>query len=324
MIVNIVHPTFWTRQDYWDYQNQTPGMSGKWNDFQYRINDLSKRDSDFFVVHENIDEPMRVRARSGCFCLVTGEEKLIVENYHQDYLNQFDIIITSRDDIQHSNVIKGHYLHPWWIKKTYDELDAMECPKKPRVLSAVISNLTGSASHKNRFAFINKLKGHYKDNLDWFSKGESTYLPNKWDGLAPYEYSIVIENSYYPNYFTEKISDCFLAYTMPFYQGCSNIKDFFDERSFVQIDTRDFVKSIKIIDESIQAKLAKENFKYIQESRHLVLTKYHFLAALTNILEKVKKSEVRVNKTIKPHRYFNESKLKRLIKASAKIVNRLP
>ncbi len=321
MFVNIYHPLFWSRHDHWDYVNQTPGKSGVWNGLNYRIN-TSINETDFIVVHEEIDEIMTLRARAGCFCLVTGEEKSVVENYHQEYLDQFDLIITSRDDIKHQNIVNAHYLHPWWVKKTYDELNAMDCPKKLKILSSIISNLTASPGHKNRFAFINKLKGHYKDNLDWFSKGQNTYLPDKWDGLASYKYSIVAENSYYSNYFTEKISDCFLAYTMPFYTGCPNIGDFFDERSFVRIDINDFVKSINIIDESIQANLFEQNLTYIKESRNLVLNEYHFIAGLSNILRKIKKSEVKVNKTLKPHSFFKENKLKRLIKYPIKRILR--
>ncbi len=44
----------------------------------------------------------------------------------------------------------------------------------------------------------------------------------------PYRYSIVIENSDEPNYFSEKLIDCLLCRSIPIYWGCRNIDMFFD------------------------------------------------------------------------------------------------
>lgn len=289
-----------------------------WKGVTYQINDSGSTEGDFVVVHDDIDKAMKLKTSIGGFVLVTGEEKSIKQKYHQDYLDQFDLIITSRDDITHPNVIRCHYLHPWWVKKNYNELMAMSYPGKTKMLSAIISNLTALPSHKERFAFINKLKGHYKDDLDWFSKGENTFLPDKWDGLAAYQYSVAIENSSHTNYFTEKITDCFLAYTMPFYSGCPNIKDFFDERSFISINTQDFKQAIETIDLAIRENVREKNIGFIKEGRRLVLEKYHFIAALTNILHQQKKQRLKATKTIRPQIYFNDGKVKRLVRGSLK------
>jgi hypothetical protein len=314
MIVNVYHPSFWTNHGHWKYLNQTPGNSGIWNSISYRINPQKLSEADFVVVHEDIDHTLKAKVQQGGVCLVTGEEKSIKKSYQQDYLDQFDFVITSRDDISHPHVMRCHYMHPWWVDKSYDELMAINHPIKTNQLSAIISNLAVSPTHKDRFAFINKLKGHYKDDLDWFAKGEKTFLADKWDGLAPYHYSIAIENSYYTNYFTEKITDCFLAYTMPFYAGCPNINEFFDDRSFVKIDIHDFQKSIHTIDEAMGGQRSKKNQSYIRESRALVLEKYHFLAALSDILKRKEKTNVTVRKTLHPQNYFDGGKVSQLIK----------
>jgi len=194
----------------------------------------------------------------------------------------------------------------------------MRYQEKPKVLSSIISNLTVLPSHKERFAFINKLKGHYKDQLDWFSKGENTFLEDKWDGLVDYKYSIAIENSSYDNYFTEKLSDCFLAYAYPFYSGCSNISDFFDERSLIIINVKDFKQAIDTIDTAIRENVYEQNLLYIAESRRLVLEKYHFLAALTDILQRQQKQQSKVTKTMRPESYFRTGKVERVIKTTVK------
>ena len=46
-------------------------------------------------------------------------------------------------------------------------------------------------------------------------------------------FSVAIENSSEPNYFTEKVIDCFLTYTVPLYWGCSNIGSYFDKDGII-------------------------------------------------------------------------------------------
>ena len=60
-------------------------------------------------------------------------------------------------------------------------------------------------------------------------------------------FSIVVENKKLPNYFTEKVVDCFLAHTFPLYHGCSNFKEFFDKDSFETIDINNFDSSVNTI-----------------------------------------------------------------------------
>jgi hypothetical protein len=188
----------------------------------------------------------------------------------------------------------------------------MDRPQKTRNLSAIISDSTYLAGHRLRFAFINKLKGHFKDKLDWFGKSENRFLQDKWDGLRDYRYSIAIENSSHENYFTEKISDCFLSYTMPFYWGCPNLSEFFDPRSYILLDINDYKKSIAIIEDAIKGNLAEKNAAYVAESRHRILEKYSFIPALTTVLE-AQRLGAREKKTVRAHKHFTESTVRRLV-----------
>jgi hypothetical protein len=256
---------------------------------------------------------MKISYKSGGCLLVTGEEKSVTE-YNPDFINQFDCIITSRDDINHPNVIRTHYLHPWRIKKTYDELSSINFwPSKSKNLSAIISNLQSLPIQQKRLSLMNKLKEHYGVNLSWYSKGQSTFLNDKWDGLAPFKYSIAIENSQHLNYFTEKISDCFLAHATPIYYGCPNINDFFEERSFIKMDIDDFGETVRLIDRAVLEDFYGTNEKYLRESRRLVLEKYHFIAALSNILQKYQIGPGTKSKIIRPQSYFMKGTIGKLI-----------
>lgn len=56
---------------------------------------------------------------------------------------------------------------------------------------------------------------------------------DKSEGLAPYRYSVVIENVRERNYFSEKLIDALLCGTVPIYWGAPNIGDFFDPAAMV-------------------------------------------------------------------------------------------
>lgn len=309
MVVSIYHPNFWLKHGHWGYEHQLCHLNERAN-FSFEINTVRSA-TDIVVIHDDLDNALKIKARAGCFILVTGEEQSIREKYHPEYLNQFDLVITSRRDIVHQNIIHTHYLHPYRIRKKCDELIGLSDIPKSKPISAIVSNLTILPGHKTRYAFINKMKGHYKDGLDWFGSGEDAYIADKWDGLAPYEYSIAIENSQHENYFTEKVTDCFLSFTMPFYWGCPNLKTFFDERSFVTLDLKDFMSSIATIDACLAAGTRGQNLKFIKDSRRLVLEKYAFIPALVNILSSQVISKTSQRKTIRPQSYYGQGIVKR-------------
>jgi predicted nucleic acid-binding Zn ribbon protein len=56
------------------------------------------------------------------------------------------------------------------------------------------------------------------------------FIPNKLDGLKDYMFSIVVENSIYPKYYTEKITDCFATGTVPIYYGDKSIGEDFNSK----------------------------------------------------------------------------------------------
>ncbi len=114
MKIALYHPAGWLKTGHWPYQNQTQNNSGKWNNALYLVNDYTLKDADFVVVHEDVDRPLNLKARS--FILIPGEEQSS-KTYSQEFVDQFDRIITSRNDIRHHQVLRTHYFHPLESKK---------------------------------------------------------------------------------------------------------------------------------------------------------------------------------------------------------------
>lgn len=97
--------------------------------------------------------------------------------------------------------------------------------EKQKPLSLIASAKRDHPGHKLRHRIVDYL---HRQMLQAEILGQG-YKPFevKSDGLAPYRYSVVIENVQEPNYFTEKLLDAILCETVPIYWGCPNIGDFF-------------------------------------------------------------------------------------------------
>lgn len=306
-IVKFTFPQYWNNYTPGlaaNFLSQTPRSEGQWNNYNFQINNRNN-ECDYWIVMGDVNEIEKVKVKKATI-FITSEE-VTQKRWDTNFLNQFDLIITSQEGVNHSNVIRDQYLCPWQIQKSYDQLNLANCNHKSLELSAIISDITWLDGHKKRFAFINKLKGHFKSRLDWFGRG-NTFLDNKWNGLSPYKYSIAIENSIHKFYWTEKISDCFLSLTMPFYIGCPNIYDYFPKDSLILLDLEDFEKSIYIIESSIKANLYEENFDSLLIAKDLVLNRYQFFPKVVSILDELGRNNLSNCKrvTIYPESKFNK------------------
>lgn len=118
------------------------------------------------------------------------------------------------------------------------------------------------------------LKGHeIRHNL--YKRENEILIPKKWFyTLDDYDYngghhtitkfsnkeiawensmfSVCIENSSVPNYYTEKLIDAFLTKTVPIYWGCTNLETLgYDSNGYIICnDDTDFIKTINSLSES--------------------------------------------------------------------------
>ncbi|WP_412565359.1 glycosyltransferase family 10 domain-containing protein [Thalassobius sp. MITS945101] len=98
--------------------------------------------------------------------------------------------------------------------------------QKTRMVSLIASAKRSQVGHGLRHAIVD-WAAETGVGLDVMGRGYKT-LERQADGLAPYRYSVVIENVQERDYFSEKLIDAILCKTVPIYWGCPNIGDYFD------------------------------------------------------------------------------------------------
>lgn len=281
-IVKLSHPL--KKYGYEDVgaRGQSPGNAGVWGDYTFEIN-TEVNECDFWVVFESVPEKMHACVPEGNTIVVLNEPDY-VRSYSAEYLRQFDWVVTWRNDVPSDRIIHTYCMDGWWVKRTYDQLkrDAVE---KRGVISVVASDKAALSGHRRRYAFINQLMGHFKDRLDVFGSVAGAYCHDKYEALAPYKYSIAIEAAEFPDYWTEKIADCFLCETMPLYFGCPNIGDYFPSDTYVPIDIDDYRSSIRAIEAAIEGNAYEQHRQQIVEAKRRVLDELQVYPHLVRILE---------------------------------------
>ena len=283
----------------WPLERQTPDSTGVWRNCKFFINQNIKK-CDYWVVFGGLKEKEKAICPKTNTIFIMGEPTSI-KRYNPKFLKQFETIITSQRNIKHSNVIHKQQALPWMIggkydkktntwpnfSKNYNELTAITNIKKSKLISVITSKKEFTKGHRQRLKFVNELKKHFGDKVSIFGRDINNFV-DKWDVIAPYRYHISLENSSYKDYWTEKLSDTFLAGAYPIYYGCPNIYDYFSKNSLTTIDIKKPEKAIKIIENIIQNNQYEKSIEKITSAKKLILDKYNLFPMISDIINKRK------------------------------------
>ncbi len=268
---------------YWrdlDLLRQTPHRQGEWRGVKFVVDESGY--ADYVIIHCNVDKPSVVVCPPENIWLVVGEppnETFKSMHCAPRWVNR---IYTNDETLTTPQHVLSYPGLPWHVNKDFDFLTSCPPPEKLKDLSWITSNRTDTIGHIKRMEVVHRLKKLPALNL--FGRGFEP-IQDKWDGLAPYRYSIAYENYSNSYYWTEKIMDCFLAWTMPLYYGCLNLEQFFPKESFVRIDPNDDGLEQKVI-EVVKSDLRERNLAAIEEARRRVLYDYNFFEFVVREIEK--------------------------------------
>jgi len=298
-----------------NFKRQTPKGSGNWGNYIFYFNEEID-ECDYWVIYDSLNKKEEVKCLPQNTIFFTGEPPSI-KNYTKYFLNQFHTVLSCRHDLKHKNIIKSQPALPWLVgidfnfktkqwnnanAKNWDDFSTNQLVKKTKLISIITSNKTFTSGHKNRIAFLERISKEFSGQIDIFGAGYNN-IKDKYEGLANYKYSLVIENSSYPDYWTEKLADCFLSETYPIYYGCPNVFDYFPKGSLTEIDINKIEETIKIIKTVIESNEYEKSIELIKKSKDLVLNKYNFFALISNYIDKLDKGKVESRLKKKIHIY---------------------
>lgn len=288
MIVKITNP--YDNEDY--LLRQTPNSSGKWEQTIFLMNKKDVISCDYWIILDDLQKAEEVICPKENIILFALEAPSI-KTYNNRFLEQFEYVVSCQDSdyIEHKNLIRDITTVFWFTSKTYDELHPMQPFEKDKLLSIITSNKLFTQGHRDRYDFAIRIKNHFKDKVDLYGRGIKDFT-EKWDVLAPYKYNICIENTSYPYWITEKLTDCFLSYTYPFYYGSPNVNNYFSDDSYTNIDIYDFKKSIESIEKIIEDdSFYDTHVLAIQEARRIYLEKYNIFPLMHKLVHKLEENK---------------------------------
>lgn len=268
---------------------------------------------DAWIVYEGLFSEESCRCPEGRTILITGEPSEVA-SYDGAWLRQFDVVRSVQSNLRHKALQIGHTALPWHLGRSFDFLHSSMPPEKDADISVICSDKAMTSGHRRRLRFIDQLLRRYP--MPRYGRGYAE-IADKWDGLARFRYSMAIENSCHPHYWTEKITDCFLAETVPVYWGAPNIGDYFPKAAMVVLDDLDATETLRILRDGVSKEDYARRLPALREAKRLVIEKYNLFELAARIAEDAPTSGVVRKVSIRPER---RSRWRRLVHKVADLI----
>ena len=184
-------------------------------------------ENDYVVVYPSSTRLLRRFGKVKCKVVLLMAEPLAIQKRYYRLIwllrYKFSLILCryAHYSYTYANVVQFDGVEPWVEGKNVDftAVKTLSC-------SIISSGKTDLVGHKLRHEVIVWLRRQDYD-IDVLGRGYKPF-EHKQDGLLPYAYSVIIENVQEPDYFTEKLLDCFICGTIPVYWGAPNINHYFN------------------------------------------------------------------------------------------------
>jgi hypothetical protein len=128
-------------------------------------------------------------------------------------------------------------------------------------LSIIVSHKRGLEGHRLRHEVVER----HRENINGIFGSGYQKIESKLTGLAPYRYSIVIENCLISGYFADQAIDAMCVGTVPIYRGNPKMGELFNPKGIIPFDTIEDLDVIllQISEEDYESRLPaiKENIE---------------------------------------------------------------
>lgn len=210
---------------------------------------------------------------NGCEPLVVNQMGNLIKEHH----NYFDKIYSyDKEVLNHCHNSELFIFGSSWVitdqnnnlishKKDYHNNFKIE--NKKFKLSFVKSTKNYLLGHRFRHQISHNLKKQYPFEI-FFPESIKPKLKLFEDSM----FHLCVENCQQENYFTEKIIDCFMSYTIPIYWGSPNIGDYFDLNGIIiinsEIELIDILNNLKEDDYYNKLESIKKNYQICVDNNY--------------------------------------------------------
>lgn len=260
------------------------------------ILDPTIRAYDWFVVYDDLPRIRGERFPLGSETLACPPENTIlltyepssVKYYGDDYTSQFGHVLTSHEPARLSHAAR-HDAPPvgkWYYGAVRDALGQTSPPQKTgQICMFPSAKRMRHTLHRKRFTFQKRLM-QLLPELDAFGR-DIRYVDKKAECLDHYRYTVAMENHVAPHHWTEKLSDSFLGYCLPFYFGCPNAANYFPEESYIPIDIEDPRSAAETIRAAMASGEYERRLPAIVEARRRVIEEYNLANVVGDVIARV-------------------------------------
>ena len=274
--------------------------------------DLDAKDYDWLVVYEGLPplknekkinrvEPLSC-ARSNTILITTEPSSIRLDGPW--FMRQFGYVLTNKaselvrkgNHIKQTPPLRWFYGRPMGVNNmsgsgiqpvneymTYDTLAERPPMPKTKDLSTVCSTKKMAHTvHAKRYEFVMALRERMPE-LSVYGRGINP-IDEKSEAMDDYRYHLAIENHIESGHWTEKLSDSFLAYCLPFYFGDPDYAAAFPRNSVIPINIYNLGEAEAIIRRAIAENAYEKRLPDILKARELVLTEHNLMIRIARII----------------------------------------
>lgn len=157
----------------------------------------------------------------------------VIEEHFDDLIAIFDVVLScDRRLCERHPVVRYH-------PARHNRADLPDEQQKIHVKSKKCSMFASDRQMVDGHRYRHEVAARLQHSVDLFggAHGSPTLggegFAGKAQSLAPYMFSVAMENCVVPLYYTEHLTNCFVTGTVPVYWGCREIAEVFDERGVI-------------------------------------------------------------------------------------------
>lgn len=271
--------------DFPDLRRQTPNGDGIWGNVRFSLEANETCDA-LVVLNNRLAQSFSTTVKGkNVWALMQEPYFKGVTDWMAEKHDAFDKVFSHFLPTQDDKYIRSHPAIPWHVNFTYNELVNMPVVKKNKQISWIVGNVKDLPGHIKRWHLLQLIWQDQPFDIDLFGKAVR-FIEHKNEGLLPYRYSLAVENTCTKDYWTEKIADCLLTWTVPIYYGCPNLEDYFPSKAFIRIDIENPANALAHIREVLTNDDWDARVPALTEARDLILHKYQLFPHLCAMIKK--------------------------------------